>query len=79
MAAIPERRAPVVILSLVAWIGRGRADRRLCTGAAPGSALAWLALAFAYMPLMLLAGAAIEPSGSVEGLLVGSARRRWPR
>ncbi len=34
-------------------------------------ALAWLALAFAYMPLMLLAGAAIEPSAVAEAVLVG--------
>ncbi len=70
LEAIPERRTPVVILSLVAWIAAaaiagltGRDLRR--------AALAWLALAFAYMPLLLLAGAAIEPSGPVEGLLVG--------
>ena len=70
LEAIPERRAPVVILSLVAWIAAaaiagliGRDLRR--------AALAWLALAFAYMPLLLLAGAAIEPGGPVEGLLVG--------
>jgi len=70
MSVIPDRRAPVVILSLVAWI----IAAALVGLARPGmrrSALAWLALAFAYMPLMLLAGAAIEPSGVAEGMLVG--------
>jgi hypothetical protein len=69
MEAIPDRRAPVVILSLVAWI----LVAALVALVAPGqrrSALAWLALAFAYMPLMLLAGAAIEPGAVVEGLIV---------
>jgi hypothetical protein len=70
MEVIPNRRAPVVILCLVAWIlaaaiaGLARADLRR-------SAMAWLALVFAYMPLMLLAGAALEPGAVVEGLLVG--------
>ena len=72
LEAIPERRAPVVILSLVAWIAGGGARRARSGRACGGAALAWLAaLAFAYMPLLLLAGAAIEPSGPVEGLLVG--------
>jgi hypothetical protein len=34
-------------------------------------AMAWLALAFAFMPLMLLVGAWLEPSAVAEGLLVG--------
>jgi hypothetical protein len=70
MSVIPDRRAPVVILSLVAWI----VIAALVAAAVPGlrrSALAWLALAFAYMPLMLLAGTALEPSAVAEGLLVG--------
>ena len=32
-----------------------------------GRRIAWLALSFAYMPLMLLAGAAIEPSAAGGG------------
>jgi hypothetical protein len=71
MSVIPDRRAPVVILSLVSWIvvaalvGVLLPSRRC-------AAMAWLALAFAYMPLMLLAGAEIEPGALVEGLLVGA-------
>lgn len=70
MQVIPDRRAPVVILSLVAWIAI-TALVGLLFGAARRRALAWVALAFAYMPLMLLAGAALEPSTVTEGLLVG--------
>ena len=55
-----------------AWSpGSGRG--RLSVGSSRGrgrAASAWLALAFAYMPLMLLVGAAIEPSALAEGLLV---------
>ena len=70
MAAIPARRAPVVIASLLAWIVV-TALVALIARSARRAAQAWLALAFAFMPLMLLAGAAIEPSALVEGLLVG--------
>jgi hypothetical protein len=68
MAAIPTRRAPVVIASLLAWIV---VTALVAARSARRAAQAWLALAFAFMPLMLLAGAAIEPSALVEGLLVG--------
>jgi hypothetical protein len=70
MNVIPDRRAPVVILCLAAWI----LVAALVAFGRPGlrrEAFAWLALAFAYMPLMLLAGAAIEPGAVAEGLLVG--------
>jgi hypothetical protein len=70
MAAIPTRRPPVVIASLLAWIVV-TALVALIARSARRAAQAWLALAFAFMPLMLLAGAAIEPSALVEGLLVG--------
>jgi hypothetical protein len=70
MAAIPDRRAPLVILCLVAWIVAAAAVA-LLSPMHRRAALCWLALAFAYMPLMLLAGAAIRPSAFAEGLLVG--------
>jgi hypothetical protein len=69
MEAIPDRRAPVVIGCLAAWIVV--AAVAAIAPAARRRALAWLALAFAYMPLMLLVGAAIEPSALAEALLVG--------
>jgi hypothetical protein len=70
MKVIPDRRAPVVILSLVGWIAVAGLVG-LFLPPLRRRALAWLALAFAYMPLMLLAGAAIEPGAFAEGLLVG--------
>src|SRR5262249_13572778 len=70
MAVIPERRAPVVVTSLVTWILATALIALLLPAARP-DALAWLALAFAYMPLMLLVGAAIEPTAIAEGLIVG--------
>ena len=69
MEAIPDRRAPVVIGCLAAWVLLAGAAS--FAPAARRAALAWLALAFAYMPLMLLAGAAIEPSALAEAVLVG--------
>ncbi|HEY6653055.1 MAG TPA: hypothetical protein VI028_02920 [Solirubrobacterales bacterium] len=69
MKAIPDRRAPVVIGCLAAWVLL--AGAAAFAPAARRRALAWLALAFAYMPLMLLAGAAIEPSAVAEAVLVG--------
>jgi len=70
MTVIPDRRGPVVILCLVAWIAAAGAVCLFAPRARRG-ALSWLALAFAYMPLMLLAGAALEPSGVAEGLVIG--------
>jgi hypothetical protein len=69
MEAIPDRRAPVVIGCLAAWVLL--AGAAAFAPAARRRAFAWLALAFAYMPLMLLAGAAIEPSEVNEAVLVG--------
>src|SRR4051794_5136328 len=70
MEAIPDRRAPVVILSLVGWIVVAGLVGLFLPGLRR-RALTWLALASAYMPLMLLAGAAIEPGAVAEGLVVG--------
>jgi hypothetical protein len=69
MAVIPGRRAPVLIACLASWI----AIAACVAGLSPRrrrSAAAWLALCFAYLPVLLLAGAAIEPGGLTEGLLV---------
>ncbi|HSD23645.1 MAG TPA: hypothetical protein VLB79_04890 [Solirubrobacterales bacterium] len=70
VAVIPERRAPVLIASLLAWIAVALAGV-LVAPPARRAAAAWLGLCFAYMPLILLVGAWLEPSGAVEGLLVG--------
>ena len=70
IAAIPDRREPVLIACLGAWILVALAVNRIVLGLRR-AAMAWLALAFAYMPLMLLVGAWLEPSAVAEGLLVG--------
>ncbi len=70
MAAIPERRAPVLIACLGTWFLLAVAVNRIVFGLRR-VAMAWLALCFAYMPLMLLVGAWIEPGAVAEGLLVG--------
>jgi hypothetical protein len=69
MAAVPERRGPVIGLGLLVWLlalallsaaTRGRAARF-------GVRLAGLSVV--YLPLVLLLGAALEPSRGVEQLL----------
>jgi hypothetical protein len=78
MAVVPNRRGPVVILSLVAWIVVAALAAILVPGARRAVA-AWLALAFAYMPLILVMGSALEPSELVEGLLVGFGAAAFAR
>jgi hypothetical protein len=70
MAAIPDRREPILVACILAWLLVAFAVNRLVFGLRR-VAMAWLALCFAYMPLTLLAGAWLEPSALVEGLLVG--------
>ena len=75
MTAIADRRIQVLVGCLVAWIAAALAVG-LASRPWRRPAAAWLGLAFAYMPLLLLAGAALEPkSPVVEWLLVaiGSA------
>ncbi len=70
LATISERRGPVIGVSLAVWLvglalaiaaTRGRAGR-------PGTRL--VGLSVIYLPLLLLAGAALEPSQTAEQLLV---------
>jgi hypothetical protein len=70
MAAIPDRREPILVACILAWLLTAFALYRLVPGLRR-AAMAWLALCFAYMPLTLLVGAWLEPSALVEGLLVG--------
>lgn len=70
MAVISSRRGPVLGLSLLAWfllLGLAIAVTR---GGAARIGVRLAGLAVIYMPLVLLAGAAIEPSESAEVLLV---------
>ncbi len=69
-SAIPERREPLLIACLGAWILVALVVNRIALGLRR-EAMAWLALSFAYMPLLLLVGAWLEPSAVAEGLLVG--------
>jgi hypothetical protein len=69
MTAVADRRIRALTGTIAVWlvlaiaIGRAPWRRR--------SVAAWLGLAFAYMPLLLLVGAAVQPKhGDVEGLLV---------
>jgi len=70
MAAIPERRGPVIGVSLLVWllalgltiaIGRRRATR---------VAIPVVGLSVVYLPLLLLLGAALEPDQSVERAII---------
>jgi hypothetical protein len=70
MAAIPDRREPILVVCILAWLLIAFAVKRIVFGLRR-VAMAWLALCFAYMPLILLAGAWLEPGAIVEGLLVG--------
>ena len=70
MEAIPDRRAPVVITCLAAWILVALLVNRIVFGLRR-VAFAWLGLCFAYMPLMLLAGAWLRPGAIAEGLVIG--------
>ena len=70
MAVIPERRGPVIGFALLAWAGGagpGRRDRPRAGW--PVRAVRLAALALVYLPLVLLVGAALEPSQGVEQLL----------
>jgi hypothetical protein len=70
MTVISERRGPVIGISLLVWtIALGLAV--VATRGAAGRAAVRLAgLAIVYLPLLLLLGAALEPSQGVEQLLV---------
>jgi hypothetical protein len=70
MKAIPERRGPVVIGSLAAWIALAVAVA-LVAPRLRRRALGWLGLTIAYLPLVLLVGAALEPSAPIEGVITG--------
>jgi hypothetical protein len=70
MTAIPDRREPILVVCILAWLLVAFAVNRIVFGLRR-VAMAWLGLCFAYMPLTLLVGAWLEPSAPVEGLLVG--------
>jgi hypothetical protein len=70
MAAIPERRGPVIGVSLLAWILTAILAIALGRGRIVPPAVRLLTLSVLYLPLVLLLGAALEPSEGGERLLV---------
>lgn len=70
MAAIPERRGPVIGLSLLAWVLALGLVAGLARGTGARAAVRVVGLAVVYVPSLLLLGAAIEPAQTAEMLLV---------
>jgi hypothetical protein len=70
MAVISHRRGPVIGWSLLAWLGLLMLSAAVTRGAAARSGVRLVGLAVIYMPLAMLACAAIEPGERAEVLLV---------
>jgi hypothetical protein len=70
MAVVSHRRGPVIGFSLLAWVIAAALLALLSRGALAPLAVRLLGLAIIYLPLMLLAGAALEPAEYPEMLLV---------
>ncbi len=79
MAVIPDRRGPVIGLSLLAWVLALGLAFALARGALARTTVRVIGLAVAYVPLVLLVGATIEPGETVEMLLVmlGAPALAW--
>ena len=69
MAVISERRGPVIGLGLLAWIVALGLAIAVTRGAAARAGVRLVGLAVIYLPLVLLAGAALEPGQTAEMLL----------
>ena len=70
MAVISERRGPVIGVSLLVWLVVFGLTALVGSNRVAGVAIRLLALSIVYLPLLLLAGAALEPSRESEQLLV---------
>jgi hypothetical protein len=70
MAVVSHRRGPVIGLSILAWVLAAGLLALLSRGALAPLAIRLLGLAVVYLPLALLAGAALEPAEYPEMLLV---------
>jgi hypothetical protein len=70
MAVIGPRRGPVIGVSLLIWVALTALVAVTLGARGARVALALLALSGIYLPAVLLAGAAIEPSQALERLLV---------
>lgn len=69
LAVISHRRGPVIGLSLLAWLGALLIAVLASRGAAGRAAVRLTALAVVYLPLVLLAAAALRPPEAAETLL----------
>jgi hypothetical protein len=73
MAVISHRRGPVIGYSLLAWALVLVGAIAISRGAAARTGVRLLVLAVVYLPLLLLAGAALEPAQTPETLLLALA------
>lgn len=71
MEVISSRRGPVIGLPIAAWLLLALGVALIGGVALPRRAVRLLGLSIVYLPLMLLLGAALEPSEAAEALLVG--------
>jgi hypothetical protein len=70
MAAIPVRRGPVIGVSLLVWLAVFGVAALVSADRVSRIAMRLLALSVVYLPLLLLAGAALESSREGEQMLV---------
>ncbi len=70
MGVVSHRRGPVIGYSLLAWLALLGLVALLARGAVARAGVRLLGLTVVYMPLLLLAGAALEPSEVAEAVLV---------
>jgi hypothetical protein len=70
MAVVSHRRGPVIGFSILAWVLAAGLLALLSRGALASLAVRLLGLSVVYLPLALLAGAALEPAEYPEMLLV---------
>jgi len=73
MASISERRGPVIGVSLLAWLVALVLAILFTGGRAARAAARLVGLSVVYLPLLLLLGAALEPSQGAERLLAAVA------
>jgi len=72
MASISSRRGPVIGTSLLVWLVALALAVLLTRGRTARVAVRLVALTIVYLPLLLLLGAALEPSQEAERLLVAA-------
>ncbi|HVO54371.1 MAG TPA: hypothetical protein VMT37_08160 [Solirubrobacterales bacterium] len=72
MDVISQRRGPVIGYSLLIWLGLLGLAALLSRGALARPGVRLVGLAVVYLPLVLLLGAALEPSESAEAILVAA-------